>query len=193
MGLFCWGRQGSGKGTQATRLAQRLVIPQFSIGDILRAAVSAGTSIGRKARAVMERGELVPDELAVAVVAERIFHPDSTKGFILDGFPRTIAQAVALDDILMTNGLNLDCVVEFEVDEEVLLGRILKRAEEAKSNGQTVRADDTQAALKVRLEEYRRQTEPLVDYYRVRGILKTIDGLQPVNNVATSIFKALAA
>jgi len=170
-----------------------LVIPQFSIGDILRAAVSAGTSIGRKARAVMERGELVPDELAVAVVAERIFHPDSTKGFILDGFPRTIAQAVALDDILMTNGLNLDCVVEFEVDEEVLLGRILKRAEEAKSNGQTVRADDTQAALKVRLEEYRRQTEPLVDYYRVRGILKTIDGLQPVNNMATSIFKALAA
>ena len=100
---------------------------------------------------------------------------------------------MALDDILMTNGLNLDCVVELKVDEEVLLGRILKRAEEAKANGQTVRADDTQAALKVRLEEYRRQTEPLVDYYRVKGILKTIDGLQPVNNVATSIFKVLAA
>ena len=193
MRVVLLGPPGSGKGTQATRLAQRLVIPQFSIGDILRAAVSAGTSIGRKARAVMERGELVPDELAVAVVAERIFHPDSTKGFILDGFPRTIAQAVALDDILMTNGLNLDCVVEFEVDEEVLLGRILKRAEEAKSNGQTVRADDTQAALKVRLEEYRRQTEPLVDYYRAKGILKSIDGLQPVNNVATSLFEALAA
>ena len=193
MRIVLLGPPGSGKGTQATRLAQRLAIPQLSTGDMLRAAVSAGSSIGRKAKAVMERGELVPDELAVAVVAERIFHPDSTKGFILDGFPRTIAQAVALDDILMTNGLNLDCVVEFEVDEEVLLGRILKRAEEAKSNGQTVRADDTQAALKVRLEEYRRQTEPLVDYYRVRGILKTIDGLQPVNNVATSIFKALAA
>ena len=100
---------------------------------------------------------------------------------------------MALDDILVTNGLNLDCVVELKVDEEVLLGRILKRAEEAKTNGQTVRADDTEGALKVRLEEYRRQTEPLVDYYRAKGILKTIDGLQPVNNVATSIFKVLAA
>ena len=193
MRIVLLGPPGSGKGTQATRLAQRLLIPQFSIGDMLRAAVSAGTSIGRKAETVMERGELVPDELVVAVVAERIFRPDAGKGFILDGFPRTIAQAMALEDIIVTNGLNLDCVVELKVDEEVLLGRILKRAEEAKTDGQTVRADDTEGALKVRLEEYRRQTEPLVDYYRAKGILKTIDGLQPVNNVATSIFKALAA
>ena len=132
MRIVLLGPPGSGKGTQATRLAQRLVIPQFSIVDMLRAAVSAGTSIGRKAKTVMERGELVPDELAVAVVAERIFRSDAREGFILDGFPRTIAQAMALDDILVTNGLNLDCVVELKVDEEVLLGRILKRAEEAK-------------------------------------------------------------
>ena len=106
---------------------------------------------------------------------------------------RTIAQAVALDDILLTNGLNLDCVVELKVDEEVLLGRILNRAKEAKSNGHTVRADDTEGALKVRLDEYRRQTAPLADYYRAKGILKSIDGLQPVNDVATSLFEALAA
>jgi adenylate kinase len=117
-----------------------LVIPQLSIGDMLRATVSAGTSIGRKAKAVMERGELVPDELAVAVVAERIFRPDAREGFILDGFPRNMPQAMTLDDILRTNGLNLDCVVELKVDEEVLLGRILKRAEEAKTNGQTSHA-----------------------------------------------------
>ena len=159
MRIVLLGPPGSGKGTQATRLALRLVIPQLSVGDMLRSAVSAGTSIGRKAETVMERGELVPDELAVAVVAERIVRPEAREGFILDGFPRTIAQAMALDDILVANRLNLDCVVELKVDEEVLLGRILKRAEEAKTNGQTVRADDTEGALKVRLEEYRRQTE----------------------------------
>ena len=107
----------------------------------------------------MERGELVPDELVVAVVAERILQPDAKNGFILDGFPRTVAQAAALNDIPLTGGLNLDCVLELKVDEEVLLGRILNRAKEAKSNGYTVRADDTEDALKVRLEEYRRQTE----------------------------------
>ncbi len=193
MRIVLLGPPGSGKGTQAIRLAQRLAIPQLSTGDMLRAAVSAGTPIGRNAKAVMERGELVPDELVVAVVAERILRPDATNGFILDGFPRTIAQAVALDDILLTEGLNLDCVVEMKVDEEVLLDRILNRAKEAKTNGQTVRADDTEGALKVRLEEYRWQIEPLADYYRAKGILKSIDGLQPVKNVATSLLEALDA
>ena len=193
MRIVLLGPPGSGKGTQATRLAQRLAIPQLSTGDMLRAAVSAGTSIGRKAKAAMERGELVPDELVVAVVAERILQPDAKNGFILDGFPRTVAQAEALNDILLTGGLNLDCVLELKVDEEVLLGRILNRAKEAKSNGHTVRADDTEGALKVRLEEYRRQTEPLADYYRASGILKSIDGLQPINNVAISLFEALDA
>jgi adenylate kinase len=193
MRIVLLGPPGSGKGTQATRLAQRLAIPQLPTGDMLRAAVSAGTPIGRKANAVMERGELVPDELVVAVVAERILRPDAKDGFILDGFPRTIAQAVALDDILLTKGLDLDCVLELKVDEEVLLGRILNRAKEAKTNGHTARADDTEDALKVRLEEYRRQTEPLADYYRAKGILKSIDGLQPIDNVATSLFEAFDA
>jgi len=193
MRIVLLGPPGSGKGTQATRLAQRLAIPQLSTGDMLRAAVSAGNSIGRKAKAVMERGELVPDELVVAAVAERIWRPDARNGFILDGFPRTIAQAVALDDILQTDGLKLDCVLELKVDEEVLLSRILNRAKDARTNGQTVRADDTEDALKVRLEEYRRQTEPLIDYYRTKGILKSIDGLQPINNVATSLFELLDA
>ena len=192
MRIVLLGPPGSGKGTQAARLAQRLAIPQLSTGDMLRAAVSVGSPIGRKAQAVMERGELVPDELVVAVVAERIFRPDGKNGFILDGFPRTIAQAVALDDILLTNGLNLDCVVELKVDEGVLLGRILNRAKEATTNGQTVRADDTEGALRIRLDEYRRQTAPLADYYRAKGNLKSIDGLQPVNIVATSLFEALA-
>jgi adenylate kinase len=193
MRLVLLGPPGSGKGTQATRLAHRLAIPQLSTGDMLRAAVSAGNSIGRKAKAVMERGELVPDELVVAAVAERIWRPDARIGFILDGFPRTIAQAMALDDILLTDALKLDCVLELKVDEEVLLSRILNRAKEAKTNGHTVRADDTEAALKVRLEEHRRQTEPLIDYYRTKGILKSIDGLQPIRNVATSLFEALSA
>jgi adenylate kinase len=193
MRIVLLGPPGSGKGTQAARLAQRLAIPQLSTGDMLRAAVSAETPIGRKAKAVMERGELVPDELVVAVVAERILRPDATNGFILDGFPRTMAQAVALDDMLLTEGLNLDYVLELKVDEEVLLNRILNRAKEAKTNGQTVRADDTEGALKVRLEEYRRQTEPLADYYRAKGILKCIDGLQPVKSVATSLLEALDA
>jgi adenylate kinase len=193
MRIVLLGPPGSGKGTQATRLAQRLAIPQLSTGDMLRAAVSAGNSIGRKAKAVMERGELVPDELVVAAVAERIWRPDARNGFILDGFPRTIAQAVALDDILQTDGLKLDCVLELKVDEEVLLSRILNRAKDARTNGQTVRADDTEDALKVRLEEYRRQTEPLIGYYRTKGILKSIDGLQPIESVATSLLEALNA
>jgi adenylate kinase len=193
MRIVLLGPPGSGKGTQATRLSQRLAIPQLSTGDMLRAAVSVGTSIGRKAKAVMERGELVSDELVVVVVAERILRPDAKNGFILDGFPRTVAQAAALDDVLLIEELNLECVLELKVDEEVLLGRILNRAKEAKINGHSVRADDTEDALKVRLEEYRRQTEPLTNYYRAKGILKSIDGLQPINNVATSLFEALDA
>jgi adenylate kinase len=174
-------------------LAQRLAIPQLSTGDMLRAAVSAGTPVGRKAKSVMECGELVPDELVVAVVAQRILQPDAKNGFILDGFPRTVAQAQALDDILRSKELILDCVLELSVDEEVLLGRILNRAREAKINGHAVRADDTEEALKVRLQQYRRQTEPLADYYRSKGILRSIDGLRPIHIVATSLLEALAA
>ena len=193
MRIVLLGPPGSGKGTQATRLAQQLAIPQLSTGDTLRAAVSAGTPVGRKAKAVMERGELVPDELVVAVVAQRILQPDTENGFILDGFPRTVAQAQALDDILRAEELNLDRVLELRVDEEVLLGRILNRAREAKINGHAVRADDTEEALKVRLQQYRAKTEPLADYYRAKGILRSINGLQPINIVAASLLEAVAA
>ncbi len=193
MRIALLGPPGSGKGTQATRLAQQLAIPQLSTGDMLRAAVSAGTFVGRKVKAVMERGELVPDELVVAVVVQRLLQPDAKNGFILDGFPRTVAQAQALDDILRAEELNLDCVLELRVDEEVLLGRILNRAREAKINGHAARADDTEEALKVRLQQYRRQAEPLADYYRSKGNLRSIDGLQPIDIVATSLLEAIAA
>jgi adenylate kinase len=192
MRIVLLGPPGSGKGTQATRLAQRLAVPQLSTGDMLRAAASAGTSIGKKAKVMMERGELVSNELVVAVVVERLSQPDARNGFVLDGFPRTVAQASALDDVLLTEELDLDCVLELKVDEEVLLGRILNRAREAQVNGHSVRADDTEEALKVRLQEYRRQTQPLTDYYRSKGILKCVDGLQSVDRVATSVTEALS-
>jgi adenylate kinase len=191
MRIVLLGPPGSGKGTQATRLAKRLAIPQLSTGDMLRGAVAAGTSTGKKAKAAMERGELVPDELVVAVVAERISRADAENGFILDGFPRTVGQAIALDDMLRIRGLNIDCALELKVDERALLDRILNRAKEALTNGRCVRSDDTEDALTVRLKEYREQTEPLTDYYHARGILKSIDGLQPISSVATSLLEAL--
>lgn len=192
MRLVLLGAPGSGKGTQAARLAKRLDIPQLSTGDMLRAAVSEGTPIGTRVKATMERGELVPDDLVVAIVAERISQPDAKSGFILDGFPRTIAQAAALDDILRTADLRIDRVLELDVDEAALLGRILNRANEARSNG-FARADDTEAALRVRLAEYRGQTRPLADYYREQGLLKSINGLQSIDKVASSLLEALDA
>ncbi|WP_342711715.1 adenylate kinase [Bradyrhizobium sp. B124] len=192
MRLVLLGAPGSGKGTQAARLAKRLDIPQLSTGDMLRAAVSEGTPIGTKVKATMERGELVPDDLVVAIVAERISRPDAKSGFILDGFPRTIAQAAALDDILRAADLRIDRVLELDVDEAALLSRILNRANEARSNGYA-RSDDTEAALRVRLAEYRGQTRPLADYYREQGLLKSINGLQSIDKVASSLLEALDA
>ncbi|WMT73362.1 adenylate kinase [Bradyrhizobium sp. Ash2021] len=193
MRIVLLGPPGAGKGTQAVRLAQRLAIPQLSTGDLLRAAAAAGTEIGRKAKEIMQRGDLVPDELMVATVVERISRPDASNGFILDGFPRTIAQAVALDDFLATEALELDCVLELKVDEEVLADRILNRAREAKANGHAIRGDDNQEALKVRMDLYRRQTEPLTEYYRSKGVLKSVDGLRPINIVAASLLEAIDA
>ncbi|QOZ33661.1 adenylate kinase [Bradyrhizobium sp. CCBAU 53421] len=192
MRLVLLGAPGSGKGTQAARLAKRLDIPQLSTGDMLRAAVSEGTPIGTKVKATMERGELVPDDLVVAIVAERISRPDAKSGFILDGFPRTIAQAAALDDILRAADLRIDRVLELDVDEAALLSRILNRANEARSNGHA-RADDNEAALRVRLAEYRGQTRPLADYYREQGLLKSINGRQSIDKVASSLLEALDA
>jgi adenylate kinase len=193
MRIVLLGPPGAGKGTQAARLAQRLGIPQLSTGDMLRAAAAAGTETGRRAEEIMQRGDLVPDELMVATVVERISKPDAAKGFILDGFPRTIAQAVALDGVLSTRTQNIDCALELKVDGEVLLDRILNRAREAKANGLAVRGDDNKAALKVRLDLYRSQTEPLADYYRAKRILKSVDGLQPIDMVAASLLDAIEA
>jgi adenylate kinase len=193
MRIVLLGPPGAGKGTQAIRLAERFAIPQLSTGDMLRAAAAAGTALGRKAQEIMARGELVSDELVVAVIVEGISQPDAAHGFILDGFPRTIAQAAALDDILLAEELDLDYVLELKVDEEALVGRILNRASDARANGHAARGDDTEEALKIRLGEYRRQTEPLTDYYRAKGILRSVDGLQPIDNVAAALVEAIGA
>jgi adenylate kinase len=193
MRIVLLGPPGAGKGTQAVRLAERFAIPQLSTGDMLRAAAAAGTALGRKAHEIMARGELVSDELVVAVIVERISQPDAAHGFILDGFPRTIAQAAALDDILLAEELDLDYVLELKVDEEALVGRILNRASDARANGGAARGDDTEEALKIRLSEYRRQTEPLTEYYRAKGILRSVDGLQPMDNVAAALLEAIGA
>lgn len=191
MRLIMLGPPGAGKGTQAARLAERLGVPQLSTGDMLRAAVSKGTPVGLAAQDVMARGELVGDDIVVDCVLERIAEPDAAGGFILDGFPRTLGQARAFDEALESAGLELDAVLELKVIEAVLLDRIIYRAREAKASGQPVRADDTPEALKVRLEAYRTQTEPLSEYYRNGGLLRTVDGLKGIDQVTASLFVQL--
>ena len=181
------GPPGAGKGTQAERLVKSLGIPQISTGDMLRAAVKAGTKVGREAKGFMERGELVPDAVVIGVAEERMRQPDAQRGFILDGFPRTAAQAEALDAMLAKLGVTLERCVALTVDENELVARLLKRAE---IEG---RADDNETAIRTRMRVYREQTEPLVDYYRKRGVLREIDGLGTVDAVAARIEGALAA
>lgn len=191
MRLILLGPPGAGKGTQAQRLVEKHGLVQLSTGDMLRAAVAAGTPVGVKARDIMARGELVPDDVVVAIVAERISQPDAKKGFILDGFPRTVPQAVALDKLLAKKGIKLTAVVELRVDEGILLKRIETRIAEMKARGQTIRADDNPDALKKRLDAYRAQTAPLVDYYGRKGVLRTVDGMEPIPDVAKAIDAAL--
>lgn len=193
MRIVLLGPPGAGKGTQAKRVAARFAIPHLSTGKMLRAAVKAETSIGRQARDVMARGELVPDALVVAAVIERVKQPDARRGFVLDGFPRTIPQAEAFDLLLLAEGLKLDHVIELKVDEEILLDRVLTRALEAEKSGQTVRADDNHEALEIRLQAYNEQTAPLVEYYRARGILKTIDGLRSVGSVTEDLLAVVGS
>jgi adenylate kinase len=191
MRIVLLGPPGAGKGTQAQRITARFRIPHLSTGEMLRAAVQAETVIGRKAKAIMAEGKLVPDPLVVAAVIERISQPDSKRGFVLDGFPRTIGQATAFDDLLHTEAAELDCVIELSANERILLDRITTRAQEAKDRGDTVRTDDNAEALKIRLDAYNEQTVPLVQYYRSRGILKTVDGLQAIDAVTRDVFVAI--
>jgi adenylate kinase len=191
MRIILLGPPGAGKGTQSERIVQRFGIPQLSTGDMLRAAVAAGTPVGLEAKAVMESGGLVSDRIVVGIVADRIEEPDARRGFILDGFPRTVAQAEALGAMLAGKGLRLSTVVELKVDENALVGRIEKRAAETLARGQAVRKDDTPEVFKQRLEAYRAQTAPLSAYYAEKGMLDTIDGMQPIDKVTGDLMAVL--
>ncbi|MEN9754100.1 MAG: hypothetical protein RLZ07_482 [Pseudomonadota bacterium] len=191
MRLILLGPPGAGKGTQATRLVEKYGIPQLSTGDMLRAAVAAGTPVGLKAKAVMESGGLVSDEIVVGIIRDRIAEADAKTGFILDGFPRTVAQAEALDAMLKAEGLKLDAVIELEVDQSKLVARIVNRAAEAKAAGQPVRKDDDPDVFKTRLEAYNRDTAIVAPYYEKAGKLTKIDGMQAVDAVSASIAKVL--
>src|SRR5258708_11809748 len=191
MRLILLGPPGAGKGTQAQRLVKKHGIVQLSTGDMLRAAVGAGTSIGQRAKDIMARGELVPDDVVVAIVADRIDQPDAKKGFILDGFPRTVPQAVALDRMLSAKGMKLDGVIELKVDATILHKRIANRVAETMARGEALRPDDNPDVLRTRIEAYREQTAPLVDYYRLQGALKSVNGMAPIAEVASAIDRLL--
>ena len=189
MRLVLLGPPGAGKGTQAFKLAQIFGIPQLSTGDMLRAAVAAGTAVGRQAKDIMERGGLVPDQLVIGLIRERIAQPDAVRGFILDGFPRTVTQAESLDEVLSRHKLNR--VLELKVDERQLLDRIVGRATQARANGEGARADDNAEALSARLTAYARETKPLTDYYEARGLLKTVDASLPIDRVTADLVEAI--
>ncbi|MFS8038773.1 adenylate kinase [Xanthobacter sp. AM11] len=192
MRLVLLGPPGAGKGTQAQRLVARHGIVQLSTGDMLRAAVAAGTPVGLQAKAVMDAGGLVSDEIVIGIIAERLVAPDARNGFILDGFPRTVAQAEALDKLLAEKGMKLDAVIELVVDQEKLVTRILNRAAEAQARGEAVRKDDDPVVFKTRLEAYNRDTAVVAPYYRARGQLKQIDGMLPIDEVTAAIDGVLA-
>jgi adenylate kinase len=193
MRLLLLGPPGAGKGTQATRLVEKFGIPQLSTGDMLRAAVKADTPIGRQAKAIMDSGALVSDAVVVGIVADRIDEPDAASGFILDGFPRTIAQAEALDAMLAGKGLKLDAAIELQVDPGKLVDRILRRAEQARAAGQPVRKDDDPEVFKTRLAAYVRDTAAVTPYYRDHGVLHYVDGMAPIGEVSAAIDDILGA
>jgi adenylate kinase len=192
MRLILLGPPGAGKGTQAQRLVAKYGLVQLSTGDMLRAAVNAGTPIGRQVADIMARGALCPDDIVVGIVEERIQQPDARKGFILDGFPRTVPQAAALDRMLKKHGVALDAVIELRVDEESLLKRIQNRISEMQARGEPLRNDDNPQVLRDRLQAYRQQTAPLVTYYRQQGVLRTVDGMAPIPEVTAAIDKTLS-
>jgi len=193
MRLILLGPPGSGKGTQAQRLVHKHGIVQLSTGEMLRAAVAAGTPVGLQAKEIMANGGLVPDEVVVGIISDRIELPDARKGFILDGFPRTVPQAAALDELLRKKHLKLDAVIELRVNESALLERVERRAEETRARGEEVRVDDTPEVLTKRLAQYRSLTEPLIHYYSERRKLLTVDGMMTIEHVTREINRILTA
>lgn len=193
MRLILLGPPGAGKGTQAQRLVQRHGLVQLSTGEMLRAAVAAGTPVGLQARDIMASGALVPDEIVIGIISDRLDQPDARKGFILDGFPRTVPQAQALDALLKKKHMKLDAVVELRVNESALLARVESRVAEMLARGEEVRVDDTPEVLSKRLASYRRLTEPLIHYYSERRKLLTVDGMMTIEHVTREINRILAA
>ena len=215
MNLILLGPPGAGKGTQAKRLEKRHNLVQLSTGDMLRAAVASGSELGKKAKAIMDAGHLVPDELMIAMIADRIDQPDCASGFILDGFPRTTPQAEALDRMLAEKGLKLHSVIEMKVNDEILVDRITGRYTCARCGagyhdryqkpkvagvcdncGGTEferRADDNEETVRTRLSAYHAQTAPILPYYRDQGVLKAVDGMAGIDEVAGQIEQALGA
>jgi adenylate kinase len=192
MRLILLGPPGAGKGTQAQHLVAKYGLVQLSTGDMLRAAVKAGTPVGRQVQDIMAHGALVPDDVVVALVEQRIEQPDARKGFILDGFPRTEPQAEALDRMLAKHGLALEAVIELRVDEEALIRRIESRIAEMRARGEALRPDDNPDVLHRRLAAYRAQTAPLIAYYGRHHLLHSVDGMAPIAKVAAEIEKVLA-
>jgi adenylate kinase len=191
MRLILLGPPGAGKGTQAQRIVEKHGIPQLSTGDMLRAAVAAETEVGKRAKAVMDAGNLVSDEIVNAIVSERIDQPDCANGFILDGYPRTLVQADAVEAMLTEKGQSLDVAIELVVDDAAMVGRILRRAEEARAAGQPVRKDDNAEVYADRLRAYYKSTAPLIGYYHAKGKLKSIDGMADMDKVTAEIEKIL--
>jgi adenylate kinase len=193
MRLILLGPPGAGKGTQGQRLAAKYGIVQLSTGDMLREAVKSATPIGRKVQDIIAHGRLAPDDLVVDLVGQRIAEPDAHKGFILDGFPRTVPQAAALDRMLAGKGLALDAVIELRVDEAALIKRIESRILEMRMKGEPLRDDDNPEVLHIRLQAYREQTAPLIDYYDRKRVLRTVNGMAPIEEVTAAIDKVLTA
>jgi adenylate kinase len=191
MKLILLGPPGAGKGTQARRLVDKHGIVQLSTGDMLRAEIAAGSELGLRVKDIMALGKLVPDDVVVEIVSERIDQPDARKGFILDGFPRTVPQALALDRMLKGKGLKLDGVIELKVDFEILEKRIESRVAETKARGGALRADDDPEVLKRRVEAFRQEMPPVIDYYRLEGSLKSVDGMASIPEVASAIDQLL--
>lgn len=192
MRLVLLGPPGAGKGTQAARLVEKHGVPQLSTGDMLRAAVAAKTPIGLRAKEIMDAGALVPDEVVIGLIDERLGASDCASGFILDGFPRTVAQAEALQELLVRRGLSLDAVLELAVDEGALVDRMRKRVDETRAAGGAVRSDDNPESFKTRLEAYRAQTAPVSAHYAKRSELTKIDGMAPIEDVTAEIDRALS-